>query len=231
MGTPIPLTILDRIPLRVDVAQLLAGDATGLGEAFGEDVRCLAQEAEAVARPKGLYQLADVEHSGDAAVSIGGISFASRVLAVNLEQSQRVFPFLATCGVELDAWADRLTDPMQQLWADRIKELALHTAITTLDRDLAARYAPGKRAMMNPGSLEDWPVSQQRPLFSVFGDAAAAIGVILNASFTMSPIKSVSGLWFETEEGFQSCALCPREGCPKRRAPYDAHLFDAKYRP
>ena len=42
-----------------------------------------------------------------------------------------------------------------------------------------ARYEPGKLSSMSPGSLEDWPISQQRPLFSLFGDVEAKIGVKL----------------------------------------------------
>lgn len=106
----------------------------------------------------------------------------------------------------------------------------MRAAIEALGRHLAATYETGERSMMNPGSLEDWPLSQQRPLFSLFGDACSRIGVTLSESLLMSPVKSVSGVWFETEKGFQNCQLCPREQCPKRRAPYDAHLFDAAYR-
>ena len=46
----------------------------------------------------------------------------------------------------------------------------------------------------------------------------------------MKPIKSVSGIWFPTEESFESCRLCPREQCRGRRTPYDKNLFDRKYR-
>jgi hypothetical protein len=40
----------------------------------------------------------------------------------------------------------------------------------------------------------------------------------------------VSGILFPTEETFASCQLCPREDCPNRRAPYDAELFERKYK-
>jgi hypothetical protein len=77
---------------------------------------------------------------------------------------------------------------------------------------------------MNPGSLENWPISEQKPLFSLFGDVEKLIGVRLSDSFLMFPIKSVSGIYFPTESSFASCQLCPREKCPNRRAKYDPEL-------
>ncbi|MCL6614559.1 MAG: hypothetical protein K6U03_08105, partial [Firmicutes bacterium] len=41
--------------------------------------------------------------------------------------------------------------------------------------------------------------------------------------------KSVSGLRFPVEEGFENCQLCPRQGCPGRRAPYAPEIFARRY--
>ena len=82
---------------------------------------------------------------------------------------------------------------------------------------------------MNPGSLPDWPISQQRPLFDLVGKAAE-IGVHLTDSYLMRPLKSVSGILFATDVTYENCQLCPVERCPNRRAPYDPTLFDRKYR-
>ena len=67
-----------------------------------------------------------------------------------------------------------------------------------------------------------WPTGGQRPLFTAL--RPEEIGVTLNESCLMSPIKSVSGVLFPSESGFENCAVCPREGCQGRRAPYDAAL-------
>jgi hypothetical protein len=82
---------------------------------------------------------------------------------------------------------------------------------------------------MNPGSLADWPIGQQVPLFSLLGDTERAVGVRLSSSLLMIPRKSVSGFQFPSEETFASCQLCPRSVCPNRRAPYDNALFEEKY--
>jgi hypothetical protein len=82
---------------------------------------------------------------------------------------------------------------------------------------------------MNPGSLQDWPLREQRPLFALIGAVDTRIGVRLTDSCLMTPRKSTSGIQFPTEESFASCQLCGREVCPNRRAPYDATLFERKY--
>ncbi len=77
---------------------------------------------------------------------------------------------------------------------------------------------------MSPGSLNDWGIEEQSPLFSILGDVETAIGVRLNESFVMVPNKSLSGIYFPTEIQFYSCQLCHRENCPTRKAPYDEKL-------
>ena len=160
---------------------------------------------------------------------IDGVILTSRVLKVNLEKAHRVFPFVATSGIELEEWSKSFNDLLEKYWVDGIKEFALRIAIEHLTDHLIERCQPGKLARMNPGSLPDWPLQQQRPLFDLLGKGPEAIGVKLTDSYLMMPIKSVSGIWFPTEESFESCQLCPREKCPGRRAPYDANLYGRKY--
>jgi hypothetical protein len=95
---------------------------------------------------------------------------------------------------------------------------------------LKDHYRLGRIEAMSPGSLPDWPIQAQRPLFALFGDTERLLGVRLTESLLMVPSKSVSGILFPTEQTFASCQLCPREGCPSRQLPYDPALYDEKYR-
>ena len=61
------------------------------------------------------------------------------------------------------------------------------------------------------------PLSEQRPLFQLMGQAADAIGATLNRSCLIVPLKSVSGIYFHAAEHFCNCRLCNREKCPGRR--------------
>lgn len=204
----------------LDTGDLLAALQMDASAPFADDVARLVQQACAVARPKGLYRFSTVAHEDDRTVRIDGVAFTSRVLRVNVDSLHRVFPFVATCGEELAAWAAKLDDPLLRFWADGIMEKALRAAIEAVARHLNATYRPGRRAVMNPGSLEDWPIEQQTLLFSLLGDPKGTIGVSLSESLLMWPIKSVSGIWFETEKRYENCQLCPRDLCPNRRAPY-----------
>jgi hypothetical protein len=110
---------------------------------------------------------------------------------------------------------------MKIFLTDALKELVLENALCYFESYLTGRFALGTMSHMNPGSLNDWPVSQQKILFGLFGDVEKLIGVRLTPSYLMDPIKSVSGIYFPTEIRFESCMLCSRDRCPKRRAPYD----------
>jgi len=222
--------ILDNIPFRTDTEQLYRSLRIKEGSEFVARLNLLVDQAQAIGRPKAHYEVVFIESRGDDHVMIDGVMLTSRVLKVNLEKVHRVFPFVATSGTELEEWSKTFDDLLEKYWVDAIKEFALRVALEHLTDHLIHRFQPGKIARMNPGSLPDWPLPEQRPLFALLGKGPEAIGVKLSDSYLMMPIKSVSGIWFPTEESFESCQLCPREKCPGRRAPYDADLYDRKYR-
>ncbi|MCB9452826.1 MAG: vitamin B12 dependent methionine synthase [Anaerolineaceae bacterium] len=226
------MAILDQIPFQPNVETLCRRLRIASGNDLEADLLRLVAEATAIARPKVDYMVAGIDDKSAAdQVVIQGIPLTSRVLRVNLEQARRVFIYVATCGTELEAWAASKTDMLERYWADEINELALHTALAALDKHLTEMYQPGPTSDMNPGSLADWPLTEQRAVFTLLGDPAATIGVRLTDSYLMLPVKSVSGLRFPTEQSFESCQLCPIENCPARRAPYSQDLFAAKYEP
>lgn len=189
----------------------------------------LLAEARELAHPRAMYQVAYITARGENWVEIEGQRFDSRVLQGNLEPLHRVFPYLATCGIELQTWAQGKDDMLINYWAEAIKEEALYNALHALGEALDARYHPGKTASMNPGSLQDWPIQQQRMLFRLFGLEQERVGVQLTETMLMIPTKSVSGIRFATEVDFESCQLCPREGCPGRRAVYDPDLYERRF--
>jgi len=223
--------VLDHIPFEADERALSERLRIDVDSEQADELAMLLDQARAIARPKGLYRIAFITQKDDLGVEIDGIKFTSRVLRVNLDSVNRVFPYVATCGVELDEWSHALGDVLHAYWAEAIKLAAVAAAIKAVNEDMDGRYRPGHTSVMNPGSLLDWPLRQQRPLFSLLGDPQALIGVELTPSMLMVPNKSVSGIRFSTEADFASCQLCPRVDCPGRRAPYDSGLYDRKYRP
>jgi len=188
-------------------------------------VRELLEIARPIARPKAIYAACQVGEKGDDWVSVDGVTFNSRVLRVNLDSADKVFPYVITCGTELDEIPTPPDDLLRSYCLEAIKLVALGCARSYLENHLKDNHGLESMSRMGPGSLEDWPITQQGKLFSIFGDVEDLIGVRLGRSFQMVPIKSGSGIIFPSRVKFESCQLCPREECEGRRAPYDAELL------
>lgn len=224
------MEILSEIPFRIDVAALLTSLRIPAGSDRAREIRRMVKAAQKIARPKAVYDRCFIEKKGEDCVTFGGATFTSRVLRVNLDGAGRVFPFVATCGRELADFAASLDDLVLSFALDTVMVKALEAVVGALRAHITQKYALGEVGMMDPGSLEDWPLSEQRPLFAVLGDVKGAIGVELTDSLLMVPIKSVSGILFPTKHSFESCQLCPRDRCPNRRAEYDPKLWEERYR-
>jgi hypothetical protein len=222
--------ILDNITLRLDLISLIERLRMNEDDPDAEDLKQMVCDVRPISKPKALYKAAFIESRGTDCVLIDGVTFTSRVLGINLEKVHRVFPFIATCGTELEDWSNSMKDMLHRYWADTIKEMALESAVRELNRHMDERFRPGRMSVMSPGSLQDWPIEQQRALFALLGSPAETIGVRLSEDYLMLPIKSVSGMRFSSQESFESCQLCPREICPGRRAPYDEGLLEKRYR-
>lgn len=223
-------TVLDSIPCEIDVEELAKKLHLKSDHSYFPELVRLVREAQALGKPKALYRVAYIESRTDDSVTVEGVTLKSRVLRVNLDAVYRIFPYVATCGLELEAWSAGIKDFLHRFWADAIKEATLRTAREHLEQHLVQKYQLGKISRMSPGSLKDWPIEEQRPLFSILGELTERIGVSLTESLIMVPIKSVSGVWFPAETDFFSCQLCSRDLCPGRKAPYDPELYDQKYR-
>ena len=122
---------------------------------------------------------------------------------------------------ELEEMAGSCKDIMEKYFFDSIGNVVLVQARKYLEDQLRSRFSLGGVSFMSPGSLGDWPIEEQGPLFSLLEGVEDISGVRLNKSFLMIPKKSVSGIYFPTEVSFYSCQLCPRKRCEGRKAPFD----------
>lgn len=219
------MEILDNIPVnleRENIIKRLRLDHSG--KQIVEMVQELIDVVVSTAQPKAVYKVSYVDNNNGDSLDIDGIRFSSRVLCANLNKVQRVFPYIATCGTEIDGVPLPSEDVLKAFYLDAIKTMVLGVAINYLAVHVKQKYMLGQMSHMNPGSLEDWPITQQRELFSLFGDVEGLIGIRLTRNYVMRPLKSSSGIYFPTEIRFESCQLCPREKCIGRRAPYDSNL-------
>jgi hypothetical protein len=217
--------ILTDIPFQSDREWL----AKWLGKAAESDaVKDLLGQAVKVAKPKALFYEHRVEAGGKDFVIVEGVMFSSKVLATNLARSLGVFPFAATCGEELENWSEGLSGA-DKIFADAIMGMGLWQVVKALDQEIIKRHGPGNVCMMNPGSLPDWPLSEQTNLFSLLGDTKDEIGLELLENLFMRPKMSASGIKFYAEFQYENCMLCDKKDCPGRRAEFDAQLSE-KYK-
>jgi len=219
------IMIMDSIPVHLTVEDVLTSmQMAGRKHSFQNIIQELIDAAVQVAKPKVMYKVSYIENENEDSITIDGVVFKSPILKMNLENAERIFPYIATAGRELEEIPVSTNDIMREYCLDIVKETILEGALRYFEKQLGREYALGKMAHMNPGSLSEWPISQQEPLFSLFGDVEAIVGVRLTESFLMDPVKSVSGVYFPAEIDFKSCMLCTRHPCSKRRADYDPKM-------
>lgn len=187
-------------------------------------IETLLSKALSLAEARAAFAVAYIEEKGADEVVIDGRRFKSRVLRRNLDAVGRVFPAVVTIGNRLEQAADQSTDLLEKYCLDAIGNLILAEARSQLIQHLCRRFALETLSWMSPGSLEDWPLEEQQPLFALLDGVQAAVGVQLTESLLMLPRKSVSGIFFPSETTFFSCRLCPRDRCEGRKARYDEAL-------
>jgi len=217
------MPILDRIQIQLDF-EVVRKRLHLKREGDLKAVEDLVHIAQPLIEPKVIYKLCYIEEKLAEGVIIEGQQFTSMVLRKNLDKIERVFPFVITIGKKFGEKLETCSDLLEKFYFDTIGNVALNQVRMALRDHLKQQYALEKTAFMAPGSLPNWPIEQQKPLFKLLGDVQASIGVELTESLLMLPAKSVSGIYFPTETSFFSCQLCPRERCESRKAKYDEKL-------
>jgi hypothetical protein len=211
---------LEQISLGLDI-----GEVKGeLRASDGVQIQTLLEVAKPLISAQAVYKVCYIEEKLEDAVIIDGIRLSSRVLRKNLEKVGRVFPYVITIGTRLEQKADASKDLLEKYYLDQIGNIALSKARKHLEDYLRSKFALDGLSYMSPGSLADWPIEEQQPLFSILKGAEVSMGVRLTESLLMIPRKSVSGIYFPTEVTFYSCQLCSRQHCEGRKARFNENL-------
>lgn len=209
-----------------DMAELMA--RLRVPEDLDEDFAEIYEECVSIADPGYMYAAVPVRQVGDSTI-VGGVEFKSRIMLKNFAGQDIVWPYVLTCGKNLYELAKRKSDPLERYWVDCIAEAYLGLMHPMMHAEVAALADVERLYSMNPGSLDDFPLACQRPLFDMLGDVESGIGAWLTDSFLILPYKSGSGIYFRSDSHYENCSMCPRANCPNRRAPYDGMLFETRY--
>lgn len=220
---------ITNIPFTLDNATLMQRVHVRPESSDAQEFNALLDRARQAGSPKAIFTEAYVDLHDEDAVFLNGFKFASSMLRKNLSNIDRVFPFVVTCGHEMDQVDFANGNILTQFWWDAIKESLLISAHQYLQDRLERKYLMKKTSTMSPGSgdVNVWPIEQQQELFKLLGDVRGKIGVQLTDSCLMIPNKTVSGILFQTERDFRTCQVCHRENCPNRSAPFDPHLWES----
>ena len=218
------VTILDDIPVTIDVPMVLQSiKSNGANKRVEADIGALIEMVLPVVRPKVVYRVAQVTLADGKRLGINGVEFTHHVPSLSFSLGERVFPYVATCGVEIEAIRFP-GDLMKDYCLNLLKNVILMRAAGKYFEDhLKQTFGLQELSRMGPGEAMG-TTSQQNRLFSLLGDVEGTIGVKLSAHNMMVPEKSTSGIFFETAVRIESCQLCPNQ-CHARRAPYDPELF------
>ena len=184
----------------------------------------LIEKAKTLIEPRAAFKVCYIDEKHHDAVIVNGLRLESKVLRKNLDEVERVFPYVVSIGDALEQAAGKMDDLLEAYYLDVIGNIALTAVRKQLHDHLCSKLALKKISFMSPGSLQDWPVEGQRELFQLLPEVEASIGVRLTKSFLMIPTKSVSGIYFQTEVSFFNCQLCQRGKCPGRKARYNEDL-------
>jgi hypothetical protein len=216
------MEILNPIAVQVDLGAIKKSAHVPEGEEHR--FQSLISAAHSAMTAKAVYKVSYIDAKAEDSVIIGGVLFKSKVLRKHLDKVERVFPYVVTIGKGVEDLEKTSGDALEKYYLDLIGNAAVVKARDHLKSRLANRYGLGGLSYLGPGQLKDWPLEEQKPLFSLLGDVERAVGVTLSDSLLMIPRKSLSGIYFPTEIPFMACQLCPKESCPSRKARYDEKL-------
>jgi len=190
------------------------------------EVDDLLAEAETLAHPCAYVIPASIDELKEDSAVLGGIRFESTLLCKQLSplmarDNPTVYAYTITCGKELHQWSQSQDDILLQSVAEDISVRYLYLAAAALREYISENYFHGRHfSAMNPGSLNTWDITNQKPLFRLLGEGAVKCGVELSDSMLMIPFKSGSGVYYESEHNFESCMFCDKLNCPNRRAEF-----------
>ena len=224
---------LDNIPFSLDIDQLLKKLMIKSNNDRAEAFTVLASEVKRVGRPKAFYKSVWIEEKGTDTIKLDGIVFTSLALRKNLDSVEHVFPYVATCGSEIEDIEAAYQTLLERSWIQTLKEELLQFSMNYLIGWLKNKYKMSHLSSMNPGSGDAyvWPFEQQRELLALCGDIESKIGVKAKKSLVMIPDVTLSGILFPSKHIFQNCQLCRFENCHNRRAEFDDELWQSIYQP
>jgi hypothetical protein len=225
------LVILDKIDLEIPedigrefLEKVMGGAINAPMENLWEEKKSLCTEN---LEPKAIFDSFEIDRVEDDRVYFkSGDIFTGPNISKILQGSETAFLYIFTLGDEVDRIVqkerssgdtlaaiivDTITTSMLGLLGDCVGEIIKNQGIKHPNWGSTCSYSPGQYK---------WTIEEQQKLFEMVD--GKKIGVELNESFLMVPLKSISGVYgFGPKDKIDktkvACDLCPRESCIGRK--------------
>jgi len=136
------MQVIDNIPIKLELEDVVKKTRIrNMNDGFRETINELLDIARPIAKPKAVFEICRVENRQGDSLEIGGKRFTSHVLSVNLENTDTVFPYVVTCGREVDAIKLSENQIMQTYFLDQIKEVMVRSALGYVVDHIRNNYA------------------------------------------------------------------------------------------
>jgi hypothetical protein len=190
------------------------------------DAEKIINEVLPLIKARAAYRVCYITKRGKDWIQLEGRRFTSRILRDNVRDIERVFPYIITIGDGVESRVGDENELLKQYFMETVADMALISARAHFLSRLKKKYRIKRLSNMSPGSLKDWPITEQRPLFDLMEEGSINIQVQLTETMLMLPRKSLSGIYFSTEKDFVSCQLCSRKNCSGRMAEFDEKMYE-----
>ena len=136
------MEVLDNIPVKPKLNDILK--MTRMRNT-NQDVENIIQELfemiRPIAKPKAVHEISGVDNREGDSLDVGGVRFTSHVLRMNLEKVEKVFPYIVTCGRELDEIEIPQDQFIKYYFLDQIKESIVRLALSHLHDHIRENHA------------------------------------------------------------------------------------------
>ena len=130
------MEVLSDIPLKFGLKKILKHFKVNTNTQARKIIKELMGLSTNLISPKAAYKVAYVENKTNATVKVGKVQFKSKILRENLNELERVFPYIITIGEKLENKAASMKDLLKQYYLEEMGDLALHSISEYLEKYL-----------------------------------------------------------------------------------------------
>ena len=188
------INVFANIPITVDLNIVRETIKLRNNSRINRDTEELIRQANGIAKPKALFIESTMQETDGHSVLIDGIAFRNKTLIETLKDQDKVYPYVVTCGIEIDGFSETLNDPMKKFILDGIMMILVNSAKDFLACHIKEKYKYNDLKIYVPGATEEWQKDEQEQLFALVGDETELIGVSLSDTGFVLPRRSNIGI-------------------------------------